>query len=218
MSTKRRRRSRIIPTLIAAFYAGGIAGWWLHATFSPGNDAPAARSAPMVNPEPLLHDAPAATTGKSEPDPAHGAVRPGAAPTGDVAVIGADPIAELRRHHLRLPIDGADLEAMKGGFAESRGGGARGHGAVDIVAPRYAPVRAVEAGTIAKLFFSKAGGNTIYPFDPTGRFSYYYAHLDRYADGLREGQQVAAGDIIGYVAPAATLRRIRRTCISPCSG
>ena len=30
-------------------------------------------------------------------------------------------------------------------------------------------------------------------------FTYYYAHLDRYAADLREGQQVRRGDVIGYV-------------------
>ena len=57
----------------------------------------------------------------------------------------------------------------------------------------------MENGTIAKLFVSKAGGNTIYQFDPTGQFCYYYAHLERYADGVHEGQAVARGDVIGYV-------------------
>jgi murein DD-endopeptidase MepM/ murein hydrolase activator NlpD len=52
---------------------------------------------------------------------------------------------------------------------------------------------------VAKLFTSKAGGLTIYQFDPSGTFSYYYAHLDGYADGLREGQIVHRGDVIGYV-------------------
>ena len=52
---------------------------------------------------------------------------------------------------------------------------------MDILAPRNTPVHAVEDGTIAKLFVSKAGGITIYQFDPTGRFCYYYAHLERYA-------------------------------------
>jgi murein DD-endopeptidase MepM/ murein hydrolase activator NlpD len=113
--------------------------------------------------------------------------------------IGIEPVAELRKHSLRLPVDSANVEAIKGGFAERRGGGARGHEAVDIVAPRSTPVRAVENGTIAKLFFSKAGGITIYQFDPTGQFCYYYAHLERYAAGLQEGQAVSAGDIIGYV-------------------
>ena len=56
---------------------------------------------------------------------------------------------------------------------------------------------------------SKSGGNTIYQFDPTERLCYYYAHLERYANGLHEGQTVAQGDVIGYVgtsgnAPANT--------------
>ena len=64
---------------------------------------------------------------------------------------------------------------------------------------RNTPVRAVESGRIARLFFSKAGGITIYQFDPTERFCYYYAHLERYAEGLREGQRVQKGQVIGYV-------------------
>jgi murein DD-endopeptidase MepM/ murein hydrolase activator NlpD len=78
-----------------------------------------------------------------------------------------------------------------------------------MLAPRNTPVHAVENGTIAKLFTSKAGGLTIYQFDPTGRLCYYYAHLERYADGLKDGQAVSQGDVIGYVgttgnAPANT--------------
>jgi murein DD-endopeptidase MepM/ murein hydrolase activator NlpD len=113
--------------------------------------------------------------------------------------IGTDPVAELRRHPLRLPIDNADITEMKGDFSERRGGGARPHEAVDLLAPRETPVHAIESGTVAKLFLSKDGGNTIYQFDPTKRFCYYYAHLERYADGVHEGQPVSAGDVIGYV-------------------
>lgn len=65
------------------------------------------------------------------------------------------------------------------------------------------------SGTIAKLFDSKAGGTTIYQYDPSGCFCYSYAHLERYAPGLREGQRVSRGDVIGHVgtsgnAPANT--------------
>jgi murein DD-endopeptidase MepM/ murein hydrolase activator NlpD len=99
---------------------------------------------------------------------------------------------------LRLPIDGMSIEAMKGGFAEHRPG--HEHEAVDILAPRNTPIRAVSDGTVAKLFFSKGGGgNTIYQFDPDGRLCYYYAHLERYADGLHDGAAIAKGDVIGYV-------------------
>jgi len=84
-------------------------------------------------------------------------------------------------------------------FAERRDTGHRAHEAVDILAPRGTPVHAVEAGTIAQLFSSKAGGNTIYQFDPTHRFCYYYAHLDRYATGLSNNVHVARDEIIAYV-------------------
>jgi murein DD-endopeptidase MepM/ murein hydrolase activator NlpD len=165
--------------MFVAFVLGGIVGWWMHGLSSAGPLAPFVASpgvsarAPDISPPPPTVDA--------------------------VSRIDADPIAELRRHSLHLPLDVANVDAMKNGFAERRSGGNRGHEAVDLLAPRQTPVRAVEDGTIAKLFFSKAGGTTIYQFDPTGRFCYYYAHLERYADGLREGQSVAAGDVIGYV-------------------
>jgi peptidoglycan LD-endopeptidase LytH len=120
-----------------------------------------------------------------------------------------DAVAELRSKHLKLPVEAAKIEAMRGQFGERRGGGNRGHEAVDLLAPRGTPVRAVESGRIAKLFRSKAGGITVYQFDPSNRFCYYYAHLDRYAAGLREGEKVDDGEIIGYVgttgnAPANT--------------
>ncbi len=88
---------------------------------------------------------------------------------------------------------------MKDQFTDRRGGGTRGHEAVDILADRNTPIRAIEDGTVAKLFVSKAGGLTIYQFDPTGRFAYYYAHLENYARGIEEGQHVSGGETIGYV-------------------
>ncbi len=73
------------------------------------------------------------------------------------------------------------------------------HEAIDIMAPRGTPARAVVSGVIAKLFLSKPGGNTVYLFDERQEFCYYYAHLDRYAASLHEGQHVAPGEVIGYV-------------------
>jgi murein DD-endopeptidase MepM/ murein hydrolase activator NlpD len=200
MAKQGRNRGRIIPLLIACFYAGGIAGWWLHATFSTNPAWPLADPAPVVKPQTRPHDAPTATTGEGGP-------KSRTRDISEIPLIGRDAVAELRRHQLRMPIENADLAVMEGDFAERRG--EREHEAVDILAPRNTPVRAVEGGQIAKLFFSNAGGITIYQFDPTGRFAYYYAHLERYVDGLREGQAVSSGDVIGYVgtsgnAPANT--------------
>ena len=58
---------------------------------------------------------------------------------------------------------------------------------------------AVEDGAIARLFESKAGGTTVYQFDPATKFVYYYAHLERYADGLKEGHHVLRGQALGFV-------------------
>jgi murein DD-endopeptidase MepM/ murein hydrolase activator NlpD len=70
---------------------------------------------------------------------------------------------------------------------------------MDVAASAWTPVVAVDDGTIAKLFVSVAGGITIYQFDPTKTYAYYYAHLDRWAVGLHQGQSVQRGDVIGYV-------------------
>ena len=94
---------------------------------------------------------------------------------------------------------GSDPVVDKVGSFEDARGDSRRHEAIDILAPMGTPVRAVEGGRIARLFNSKAGGITIYQFDPTERFCYYYAHLQRYADGLRENDTVRQGQIIGYV-------------------
>ncbi len=96
-----------------------------------------------------------------------------------------------------VPVEGVDRDKLTRQFGELRGD--HQHEAMDILAPRHTPVRAVEDGRIARLFYSKAGGITVYQFDPSETFSYYYAHLERYADGLREGQTVRQGDVLGYV-------------------
>ena len=57
----------------------------------------------------------------------------------------------------------------------------------------------VDDGKLVKLFNSKPGGLTVYQFDPSSRLTYYYAHLDRYADGIREGMPLRRGELIGYV-------------------
>ena len=100
---------------------------------------------------------------------------------------------------LLIPVEGVTASALRDTFAEGRDGKQRGHEAIDIPASRGTPVLAVADGRIAKLFLSKPGGITIYQFDPSGQFAYYYAHLERYATGMAEGQPVIRGSTIGYV-------------------
>ncbi len=95
------------------------------------------------------------------------------------------------------PIEGLKRSGLQDTYSQIHSG--HPHEAIDIMEPRGTPVHAVAAGVIRKLFLSKPGGNTIYQFSDDQAYCFYYAHLDRYADGVREGARVKAGDVIGYV-------------------
>ena len=99
---------------------------------------------------------------------------------------------------LLVPVQGVAPSSLSPTFDDDRGEG-RVHEALDIMAPAGTPVLAVADGHVEKLFDSDRGGLTIYQFEPTGRYAYYYAHLERYAPALAEGQALRRGDVIGYV-------------------
>jgi peptidoglycan LD-endopeptidase LytH len=111
--------------------------------------------------------------------------------------ISNSDITDLRSRHLLVPVRGIDTSALVSSFEDSRG--RRVHEAIDILAPLGADVLAVEDGRVAKIFTSDAGGLTVYQFDPSSKYAYYYAHLDSYAPALKEGAALKRGDVIGYV-------------------
>jgi peptidoglycan LD-endopeptidase LytH len=115
----------------------------------------------------------------------------------DTKVFGSD-LQSLRLRSLLLPVRGTDLDDLRSSFDDPRSAGRR-HEAIDILAPRGTDVVAVDDGVVAKLFTSVAGGLTIYQMDPSQTFVYYYAHLDRYAPGIKEGLTLKRGDVIGAV-------------------
>ena len=123
----------------------------------------------------------------------------GVAPTisAHTAVLGSD-IDDLRRRSLLVPVRGLQAEDLVSSFDDARGS-SRQHEAIDILAPRGTDVIAVENGKVAKIFTSKAGGLTLYQFDPSEKFVYYYAHLDSYAPGIKEGAMLQKGDVVGTV-------------------
>ncbi|HBL27551.1 MAG TPA: metalloendopeptidase [Acidobacteria bacterium] len=106
---------------------------------------------------------------------------------------------DLAERGLLVPVQGVGRAALRDTFGETRGDGTRAHEALDILAPRGTPVLAVEGGTVRKLYASERGGLTLYQFDPSETYAYYYAHLDRYADGLAEGQELTKGQVLGFV-------------------
>ena len=147
--------------------------------------------------------APAAAASMVTPAQASSSIPPAAAstmgPAGSTTVATATPaIPPPPLTGLLIPVDGVKAGALIDTFNDARSQG-RVHDAIDIMSARGTPVLAAGDGKVEKLFTSKQGGLTIYQFDPTTAYAYYYAHLDRYADGLAEGKTVRRGEVIGYV-------------------
>ncbi|CAA9367611.1 MAG: hypothetical protein AVDCRST_MAG68-5014 [uncultured Gemmatimonadetes bacterium] len=99
---------------------------------------------------------------------------------------------------LVIPVAGVRAAELADSYGAGRSGG-RSHKGVDIPAPEGTPVLAASAGVIVKLASSKLGGVSLYHRDADGRTVYYYAHLQRYRAGLKEGDLVRAGDVIAHV-------------------
>jgi murein DD-endopeptidase MepM/ murein hydrolase activator NlpD len=106
--------------------------------------------------------------------------------------------AEARGAFLLIPVAGVKAGQLMDTYDQARGLDRR-HEALDILAPSGTQVLAAADGRVAKLFNSKPGGLTLYQFDATEKFAYYYAHLERYASGVTEGMPLKRGDLIGYV-------------------
>src|SRR5579872_1688149 len=109
-----------------------------------------------------------------------------------------DDVHRLLRRELSMPIADATGDSLEDTFARPRPG-RKTHEAIDIPAPRGTPIHALGDGVIRKLATSARGGITIYQYDTESVYCFSYAHLDRYANRLREGLKVKHGDVIGYV-------------------
>jgi murein DD-endopeptidase MepM/ murein hydrolase activator NlpD len=182
------KRRRLALTLGLAFSLGALtAGGLIWRTDRLAADGVVEQAAAQAQTRDT-DESPAATSGRSDATYAE-----------TVHADTADVVELLKARRLDMPVDGVSKEQLHDTFEDRRSGGLRRHEALDIMAPKGTPVRAVEDGRIAKLFTSLQGGLTIYLFDPSGMFAYYYAHLERYAAGLHDGQQVRRGDLIGYV-------------------
>ena len=192
-------RTRVLLIAAALFGAVGALVWYLSYHYwsqpvtplrAPSQDAerlptPAATTPPAATPA-------ATTTPTPTPTPT-----PGASPQGQGFVGDASsPLAPMR---LLIPVAGVAPEQLQDTFRDSRSEG-RVHDAIDIMAPRDTPVLAATDGRVVKLFRSVKGGITLYQLAAADeRYVLYYAHLERYADGLAEGHVARRGETVGYV-------------------
>ena len=178
-----------VLTLTAVLWSTG------HLAFVPAQaarmePAPAVNPTTSVSPEP----APGPTLPPApEPTPPH---VPDELPAA-AQPLAVQPPAPGPAPALAMPIAGVDPATLHSNFNDARG--RHMHEALDIMSRRGTPVLAVAEGNVAKLFNSKQGGLTVYQFDNTQKWCYYYAHLDRYAAGLKEGTLLRKGEVLGYV-------------------
>ena len=170
--------------------------WVKGAATRTANDAARAPSSGQAKQESAPEPPAAVVPAPAPVNPVNPATPATSANAADAA--SGDDLSRLRSHGLALPLPAVRAAQLTDTFTQARAGGAA-HEALDIMAPRGTPVLAVDDGRVVKLFLSKPGGITLYQFDPHDEYVYYYAHLDRYADGVTEGDSVRKGQIIGYV-------------------
>jgi len=187
---------RVMPLIAVGLVVGIGAGWWLFDTRGDAVDI-----AP-VDPATVISDPEMAAAGVP------GAVAPEAVAVAGAPPVTAAPVASpsampppasvASGSGLLLPVQGIQPSQLQDTFTDARSEG-RVHDAIDIMAAEGTPVLAVADGHVEKLFDSDKGGLTLYQFDPDGVHCYYYAHLQRYADGVTEKKQIKRGEVIGYV-------------------
>lgn len=105
---------------------------------------------------------------------------------------------------LAMPVEGVRPASLRDTWHASRDGGGRRHEGLDIFAPRGRPVRSASEGIVMRVGTNRLGGKVVWVMGPGGQ-RHYYAHLERYA-GVRAGQRVEAGTVLGYVGNSGNAR------------
>jgi peptidoglycan LD-endopeptidase LytH len=106
---------------------------------------------------------------------------------------------------VKMPVVGVRSTDLRDSWGAPRDGGRRKHRGIDIFAPKGTPIVAVTDGTITYIGEQPKGGLCVWLSTEWG-YSFYYAHLDRWAPGIYEGMEVRAGDLLGYVGNTGNAR------------
>ena len=112
-------------------------------------------------------------------------------------------LEDVRYFPVPMDLAGRETTSFEDGFGDPRTyGGERKHEGTDIIpsinARGYFPVLSVCNGTVENIGWLPLGGWRIGICSESGGY-YYYAHLDSYGPGLKEGDTVSAGQLLGFM-------------------
>ena len=104
----------------------------------------------------------------------------------------------IRKTLMKTPINGARLSSAYGNRKHPILGYTKMHTGTDFAAPTGTPIMASGSGVILKAGWCGGGGNCV-KIRHNSTYSTVYAHMSKFARGIKKGTRVTQGQIIGYV-------------------
>ena len=104
----------------------------------------------------------------------------------------------IRKSLLRTPVDGARITSGFGMRMHPVLGFSKMHKGVDFGAPTGTPIFAAGNGTVVEIGKKGAYGNYV-RIRHNGEYQTAYAHMSKFAKGVKKGDKVKQGEVIGYV-------------------
>ena len=104
----------------------------------------------------------------------------------------------VKKALMKTPINGARLSSKFGMRKHPIDGYNKMHRGTDFAAPKGTPIMASGDGVVLKSAWCGGGGNCV-KIKHNSSYSTVYAHLSKFANGIRKGKRVKQGQIIGYV-------------------
>ena len=104
----------------------------------------------------------------------------------------------VKKALMKTPINGARLSSKFGMRKHPIDGYNKMHRGTDFAAPKGTPIMASGDGVVLKSAWCGGGGNCI-KIKHNSSYSTVYAHLSKFATGIRKGKRVKQGQVIGYV-------------------
>ena len=99
---------------------------------------------------------------------------------------------------MKTPINGARLSSSFGMRKHPILGFNKMHRGTDFAAPTGTPIMASGSGTVTRARWCGGGGNCV-KIKHNSTYQTIYAHMSKFAKGVKEGKKVKQGQIIGYV-------------------